>query len=919
MIAYRSVVDVLAATADIVQTAVIAACATEEQVAAGWRVEPVDGGSGLWIEVRNLHAALPPQGWKLHVSAGVASAEDVLRRTLPVLLAEPCAFKVAASVRRLYELNLGACGPTQAGKFITVYPGDDDQAVRLAAALDEATRGLHGPAVPSDRPLRPGSLVHYRYGAIAGGYLQTASGDVLPALVAPDGSLVPDRRGTNYQAPAWAVDPFVADGVAVKRAQPNLVFGARYLAVALLHRSARNTVRLVVDTVTGERRVLKQARAAAGMELPGAAAARLRHEAEVLAALGSDARVPRVYDLVEHDGDLCLVLEDCTGPTLEQRVMELAAEGRFPPAEQIVAWGRELAGILATVHDRGFVYCDLKAANVILSPDGRLRLVDFETARRQNEPWGADDHGTPGYISPQRGAGVAPTVADDVYSLGALLCFLTTGAGPTHAPDALSLLDRPVELLNPAAGALLAPVIARCLDAAPAARFPSMAAVADALAATLRAPAPDPASPLPLMPPSARHHALGPDERRRYRGLAHRLADSLSRAATPCEAGPGLAWASSHPAAGGLRRRDLSCGGAGAVLALAELVAEFGEPEHGEVLRQGARWLAVAPPFAGAPLPGLYVGEAGIGAALLRAAQVLGDGELLAAATAKGRLVAALPHRSPDLFNGTAGRLRFHLFLWDETGREEHRRAAIAAGEFLLAAAETPSPGERCWRIPDGYDGASGQALLGYAHGAAGIADALLDLYEVTGDERVADAARGAGRWLARLAQPALDDDSGLDWPSVEGGRRLGATWCHGATGVGRFFLHAATARLLPEAAEVAARAARTVARGARWAGPTQCHGLAGNIEFLLDMARSTGNRVWLREASTLARLLEAFAAEKDGTLVFPSESPRVYTPDYMVGYAGIAIALLRLARPETVPHQLSRVGFRRAASVRAA
>jgi hypothetical protein len=556
---------------------------------------------------------------------------------------------------------------------------------------------------------------------------------------------------------------------------------------------------------------------------------------------------------------------------------------------------------------------------VILAPDGGLRLVDFETARRSGEERGSDDHGTPGYISPQRGAGVPPTVADDVYSLGALLYFMTSGADPSHAPDARSLQNRPAGLLNPAAGAALAPVIARCLDAAPPARFPSMSAVAEALAT---APCPSAIrypSPLPFMPAYARHRALGADERRRYRGLARRLAVSLSRAATPAEDGPGLAWTSSHPAGGGIRRRDLNCGSAGAVLALAELVAEFDDPEHRDVLRAGARWLAVAPPFAGAPLPGLYVGEAGIGAALLRAAQVLGEDDLLAAATEKGRLVAALPHRSPDLFNGSAGRLRFHLLLWDETGHEEHLRAAIAAGEFLLTAAETPGPGERCWRTPDGYDGASGQAMLGYAHGAAGIADALLDLGGVTGDARFADAARGAGRWLARLAQPALDNGSGLDWPSVAGGGRLGATWCHGATGVGRFFLHAATTNLLPEAADLAARAARTVALGARWAGPTQCHGLAGNIEFLLDMARGTGDRQWLREASTLARLLEAFAAERDGMLVFCSESPRVHTPDYMVGYAGVAVTLLRLARPEATPHLLTRVGFRHSAPRRAA
>lgn len=63
--------------------------------------------SPAWVMVRRDGVALPPQGWKLHVSAGAASAEDVLRRALPALLAENVRFKVAASVAALQSLNEG--------------------------------------------------------------------------------------------------------------------------------------------------------------------------------------------------------------------------------------------------------------------------------------------------------------------------------------------------------------------------------------------------------------------------------------------------------------------------------------------------------------------------------------------------------------------------------------------------------------------------------------------------------------------------------------------------------------------------------------------------------------------------------------------------------------------------------------------
>jgi len=93
---------------------------------------------------------------------------------------------------------------------------------------------------------------------------------------------------------------------------------------------------------------------------------------------------------------------------------------------------------------------------------------------------------------------------------------------------------------------------------------------------------------------------------------------------------------------------------------------------------------------------------------------------------------------------------------------------------------------------------------------------------------------------------------------------------------------------------------------------PVQCHGLAGNIEFLLDIFQSTGDQAYLAEARSLARLLEVFGREKDGVLVWPSDPPDVFTPDYMIGYAGVAVCLLRLGEPEELPHQLSRPGFLR-------
>ena len=227
------------------------------------------------------------------------------------------------------------------------------------------------------------------------------------------------------------------------------------------------------------------------------------------------------------------------------------------------------------------------------------------------------------------------------------------------------------------------------------------------------------------------------------------------------------------------------------------------------------------------------------------------------------------------------------------------------------------------WTIPPDYEAASGSAYLGYAHGTAGIADALLDLFKASADERFLATAQGAARWLARHARPVLDDNSGLTWPRFDAESALsgptsedvdeieqGPFWCHGATGIGRFFLHAAELKAFPGAREMA-EAARFAARGARWSGATQCHGLAGNIGFSWIWHRP-------REIAPTSPKREVWPvcwtpSRVNGTaqLVFPAEDPDCFTPDYMVGYAGVAVCLVRLSNPDLQPHQMSRRGFR--------
>jgi lantibiotic modifying enzyme len=135
------------------------------------------------------------------------------------------------------------------------------------------------------------------------------------------------------------------------------------------------------------------------------------------------------------------------------------------------------------------------------------------------------------------------------------------------------------------------------------------------------------------------------------------------------------------------------------------------------------------------------------------------------------------------------------------------------------------------------------------------------------------------------------------------------AFWCHGAGGVLRFLLH--LRELHPDAVnpDLIDRGAETISSGLRWSGPTQCHGLSGTIECMLDLYEATGDASHLEDAVSLVQLLQGFAVSPTSRWHFVTEHDRCL-PGFTAGVAGVAASLLRFARPEEHPHLLTLQGL---------
>lgn len=165
-----------------------------------------------WLIADPPGAAELGQGWKLHVSATSRTSADTLRRCLPVLRDAGVRFKFLIDTTAMRELNSKSFSRSASGKFITVYPPDEQSFHSVARALTEALEGFDGPYVLSDRRYPGSRVVSYRYGGFTSKFRLHSTGLRELLIEAPDGTPVPDERTPYWTVPDWATDPVTGEG-----------------------------------------------------------------------------------------------------------------------------------------------------------------------------------------------------------------------------------------------------------------------------------------------------------------------------------------------------------------------------------------------------------------------------------------------------------------------------------------------------------------------------------------------------------------------------------------------------------------------------------------------------------------------------------------------------------------------------------
>jgi serine/threonine protein kinase len=854
-----------------------------------WALTPSDA----WSSVSPPQWVPRPHGWKLHVSATPLSAPIVLARCAQVLLEHECVFKFATDLQRVMQLVDSWYDRGSGGKFITVYPRDDAHFQVVANSLHYVTQGLMGPQILSDRQLRPGSLVYYRYGEFAGERVFTDSGMFVSRLVGPDGATFSDARNAWFSPPAWAGSPFGAEPITPDVAESVLLAG-RYRVTGAIRHANKGGVFRAVDEQEGTEVVIKQARAHVGASLDGTDVRdRLRAEARMLELLAPLKAGAANLGLFEEQGDLFLVQEQISGQSLQLWAAEHAAVSeRGLDTADALAMARHLVAMLRSVHEAGFVLCDLKPHNVIVTPFEQLRLIDVEYVTRSGQRCFVGH--TRGFAAPEmtaEGDGQqVPQAAWDFFSLGVTLFCVLTALSPQwvsgRAGVRPSRMDRTLLLTHiakshPVLTGFVEPIIG-LTEPDPGRRW-SLAQAEEFLYAPARTANP---APVQLAARLASDESL---DRLVTDGILH-----LRRTITPqatmlwprnrshAEMDPCNAWS----------------GAAGVLATLTRAARAFtDDDELRSMVAQTAAWTAERLPTVPRLLPGLGLGRSGTAWALYDAAQFLGAERLAAQAL---DLARALPTQWPraDFYCGLSGAGMAHLHLWQATKDTTLFERAVACADAVLAMAQRTGE-DWTWPIPDDTEfNRAEQSAYGFTSGVAGVGTFLLAAAHATRghDPIMADtyleAALGAGDTLARVATVSNQQ---VQWPrSVTTRNSVDELhlWHKGPAGIGLFLIRLWAASGEQRFADLAEQAAATVAHNP-WRIPTAAFsGLAGGGQFLLDMADTTGQQAYRDQAHELATVIHAQHTEHDNLHLV---SEPVNGASYMDGTAGILDFLLRL------------------------
>lgn len=330
---------------------------------------------------------LPNQGWKIHISANLADAQDVLLKVSSLLIHKKISFKFVPDFPTLELSYSKNADRIEAGKFITIYPRNDNEFSSLLDPLKEITDNFkEGPYILNDRPWKQ-SNVYYRYGGFKA-MTAIQNGMQIFVIQTPDGKYIEDKRVPYFSKPDFVEEPtFVKE---------NNTFSAKEEFSDLESLNIQNALHfsnaggVYTGNFNGQKAIIKEGRPFIGTDQNQYDGyTRIEAEYQNLLKLKDvkDVVTPLGYKKIwKHN---YLIEEKISGQTLGEY---MSINFPFPNNADVSVYKRnalkiikKLVSLVEDIHSHGVAIVDFQPENIIININKEkdtldVKLIDFESA-----------------------------------------------------------------------------------------------------------------------------------------------------------------------------------------------------------------------------------------------------------------------------------------------------------------------------------------------------------------------------------------------------------------------------------------------------------------------------------------------------------------------------------------------------------
>ena len=339
-----------------------------------------------WTYFLKLDSDLPIQGWKIHISSNTKEAQMILEVVSRLMFEFLVPFKYVSNVWELMNKNSKYGDRSSSGKFITIYPKDEEQFTELLEKLHILLKNFSkGPYILNDKRWLDGN-VYFRYGAFKEMYLIQGAAKI-PAIKKPSGELIPDSRAPFYTVPDFIEEPIIIRKMTEEQEQTQATTTEfdNYTIESALHFSNGGGVYVANHIPSNNKVVLKEGRPNAGLDGQGRdAVERLKNEAKILEQLSGLEYVVSFHKIFQEWEHVFLVEEYISGISLDTWLATnypfSTRQNTSEYCENVISILKQLKEALDSIHGRGIGMGDLQPANVIIIPENKIKLIDFEAA-----------------------------------------------------------------------------------------------------------------------------------------------------------------------------------------------------------------------------------------------------------------------------------------------------------------------------------------------------------------------------------------------------------------------------------------------------------------------------------------------------------------------------------------------------------